>query len=155
MRINLAVSLVYRGTHTTDTLWHSTKSWGFYHTLVIIRTSNAVVVCVADIDLHITPFFIVKRRDSAWFIKRCLECCIVHKVGVASSEPAKYLISERIHHLNLVIIGVSYDDYVFLWDEVNTQRMLQLSFYSNTICVSVRMQIARVRITAYKIARTF
>ena len=112
------------GTFTADTLGHPTDHHSFNHSLIVVDAPDAVVVRIADVNFDIASRLIVKRRNSAWFIKAWFEGGLIDEFVFAVSEPAKNFIAERIHYFYLVVVSVCYNYYVLLRDEMNPKRML-------------------------------
>lgn len=124
----------------------------FNDTYVVEDSSDAVVVCVGNVDFDITPLLIVQRRYATWFVEASLKCGIIHQFVLSIAQPREDLVSERIHNLDLVVVGVSYDDHILLRNEVHSERMLQFGFYANTINITVSMQVTRVRISTDQVS---
>jgi hypothetical protein len=83
LQFKLVVFQVGRVAFTVHAKWHSPNFRRDDLTYVIVDLANAVVVCVADVDLYVSFLFIVKTRNPARFVERTLESRAVFYFGLA------------------------------------------------------------------------
>ena len=123
-------------------------------THVVVDSSDAVVVSIADVNFNITPALVIQRRDTAWLVEARFESGLVSQSVLSVSEPGEDLVSERIYHFDLVIVGVCHDDHVLLRDKVDAERVLKFGINSHSICVTVGVEIAGIVVASYQVPCT-
>ena len=77
--IDLAVGLIDGCTFSTGALRYPLNRGSLNSALIVIDAPNAVIVCVTDVDLYVSPLLVVERGNSAWLVKARLKRCLVVK----------------------------------------------------------------------------
>ena len=113
-----------------------------------------MVIRVTNVHFYISLLIVVKTRNTARFVERTLKSCAIFYFSFARAQPGENFVSEGVDHFYFVIVSVSHQYHIFLWDKVHSQWMLQLRFRLNSIFVAVCMQIFRVDVSAHEQSRT-
>ena len=152
--IYFTLGLIDWSTFSTNTLGDARNHRSLYDTLVVIHPPDAVVVCIANVDFDVSQIFVVKTGYTAWLIKCALEGGLVDHLIFTGTKPRKDLISEGIEYFDLVIVCVCYDYDVLLGDEVDAEWVLQLGFDTNSVSITVCVQVPWIRITTAEVSCT-
>ena len=151
--LDLVVGVVNWGTLSADTGWNACDLRRLNNTHVIEYAPNAVVVCVTDVDFYVTALLVIKRRYATGLIETCLECGVIDKFVLSISKPREDLVAEGVYDLDLVVVGVCYDDHVLLWDEMNSKWMLEFGLHAHSINIAVCVQISRISVSTNQVSR--
>lgn len=100
-----------------------------------------MIISVANVDLNVLRRFVKERTESWWLIKSRAEGLSVlqRSYWVTPAQPRENLVSEGVDNFHFVVISIGHQDYVFFWDEVNTERVLKFGFSCNAVFVSIRV----------------
>ena len=59
VRVDLVVCLINRYAFTTCTGWNTSNLWRLDDTHVVVDSSNAVIVCIADVNFDVATALVV------------------------------------------------------------------------------------------------
>ena len=154
--INLAIRLIVNWRAlTANTLRNSSYLRCLYHTLIVIHPTNAVIVCITNVNFDISTILIVQRWDTTRLIEASLESGLVDHSVFAIAQPAKDFVAEWIHDFDLVIVRVCYNYDVLLRNKVDSKRVLKFRIHANAILISIGVQIAWICVPTYEVPSTF
>ena len=78
-----------------------------------------MVVAICYIDLYILQFWVENRCKPTRFIETGIKSAFILKTSLAVAQPCENLIAERINDFDFMIVGVCYQNHIFVWDEVD------------------------------------
>ena len=82
--------------------------WGDNFTYIVVDSSYAVVVGVADVHFDVTSFLVVETADSTWLIKAAVKSGSIKDLIFALSEPREDFVPERVDNFDFVVVCVSH-----------------------------------------------
>lgn len=118
-------------------------------TFIIEQPPHTVIVGVAYIHTDIILLLVENAANTTRFIQTRIESIIIFQIALACAQPREHFVAEWVNNFYFMVICICYEHHVLLRYEMNSKWVLKFTFNANTVYVSIAVQVARIRVTAY------